>query len=78
MYRAKVEDLSALLVDPQLKAEAFDIIRGLIDEVRLVREDGELRIDLRGELAGILNSDYALRTGYAISGIWPGRIATLR
>ena len=54
-YRAKVADLSPLLVDPQHKAEAFDIIRGLIDEVRLVRENGELRIDLRGELAGILS-----------------------
>ena len=55
MYRAKVEDLSQLLVVPQHKAEAFDIIRGLIDEVRIVPEKGELRIDLRGELAGILN-----------------------
>ena len=55
MYRAKVADLSSLLVDPQHKAEAFDIIRGLIDQVRLVPENGELRIDLRGELAGILS-----------------------
>ena len=46
---------SSLLVDPQHKAEAFDIIRELIDEVRLVPENGELRIDLRGELAGILS-----------------------
>ncbi len=30
-------------------------MRGLIDEVHLVPENGELRIDLRGELAGILN-----------------------
>jgi len=55
MYRAKVADLSPLLVDPRHKAEAFDIIRGLIDQVRLVPENGELRIDLRGELAGILS-----------------------
>ena len=55
VYRAKVEDLSSLLIDPQHKVEAFDIIRELIDEVRLVPENGELRIDLRGELAGILS-----------------------
>jgi len=55
IYRAKVENLSALLVDPQRKSEAFEIIRGLIDEVCLVPDNGELRIDLRGELAGILN-----------------------
>ena len=56
VYRAKIENLSALLDDPQCKAEAFDIIRCLIDEVRLVPENGKLRIDLRGELAGILSS----------------------
>ena len=55
IYRAKVANLSSLLEDPQHKAEAFDIIRGLIDQVRLVPENGELRIDLRGELAGILS-----------------------
>ncbi len=55
IYRAKIENLSVLLVDPRHKAEAFDIIRGLIDQVQLVPENGELRIDLRGELAGILN-----------------------
>ena len=55
VYRAKVDELSSLLVDPQHKAEAFDIIRGLIDEVRLVPETDELRIDLRGALAGILS-----------------------
>ena len=55
VYRAKVENLASLLLDPQNKAEAFDIIRGLIDEVRLVPEEGELRVDLRGELAGILS-----------------------
>ncbi len=35
--------------------EAFNIIRSLIDEVRLVPEGGNLRIELKGELAGILN-----------------------
>ena len=44
-----------MLVDPQQKAEAFDIIRGLIDEVRLTPERGELSITLTGELAGILS-----------------------
>jgi hypothetical protein len=29
-------------------------IRSLIDEIRLVPEDGALKIELRGELAGIL------------------------
>ena len=55
IYRAKIEDLSSLLLDPQCKAEAFDIIRNLIDEVRLIPEDAQLRIELKGELAGILS-----------------------
>ena len=44
-----------MLVDPQHKAEAFSVIRELIDEVRLVPESGELSITLTGELAGILS-----------------------
>jgi hypothetical protein len=31
-----------------------DAIRSLIDEIRLVPVDGELRIEIKGELAGIL------------------------
>jgi hypothetical protein len=33
----------------------FSIIRTLIDEVRLVPENGELRVEIRGALAGILS-----------------------
>ena len=55
IYRAKIENLSSLIYDPQFKAEAFDIIRSLIDEVRLIPENGDLRIELKGELAGILS-----------------------
>jgi hypothetical protein len=36
------------------RAETFTLIRSLIDEIRLVPEDGRLRIELHGELAGIL------------------------
>ena len=38
----------------QFTDEAFGIIRTLIDEVRLVPEDGQLRVEIRGALAGIL------------------------
>ena len=55
IYRAKIENLSSLIYDPQFKAEAFYIIRSLIDEVRLIPENGDLRIELKGELAGILS-----------------------
>jgi site-specific DNA recombinase len=46
--------LHEALVDPATKDEAFSIIRTLIDEVRLAPENGELRVEIRGALAGIL------------------------
>jgi hypothetical protein len=54
LYREKVAALHAALADPATKDEAFTIIRTLIDEVRLIPEDGQLRVELRGALAGIL------------------------
>jgi site-specific DNA recombinase len=38
------------LSDPRTKDKAFGIIRTLIDEVRMVPEDRQLRIELRGAL----------------------------
>jgi site-specific DNA recombinase len=54
VYRDRVAALHEALNDLDTRAEAFDTIRSLIDEIRLVPEDGKLRIDLYGELAGIL------------------------
>ncbi|HTJ91060.1 MAG TPA: hypothetical protein VL356_12890 [Acidocella sp.] len=53
IYREKVAAPHAALADPQTK-EAFSIIRTLIDEVRLVPENRELRVEICGALAGIL------------------------
>ena len=54
IYRQKVANLGQLLEDPATKDQAFDLIRSLIDVIRLVPEDGALKVELRGELAGIL------------------------
>ena len=54
LYRTRVEDLGSALRDPGHGQEAFAIIRGLIEEVRLVPANGALAVELRGELAGIL------------------------
>jgi hypothetical protein len=54
VYRQHVAALQDALRDPDSRDEAFEIIRSLIDEIRLVPEDGALKIELRGELAGIL------------------------
>ena len=54
LYRERVERLHEELNRPELRAEAAGALRALIDQVRLIPEDGRLRIELRGELAGIL------------------------
>jgi site-specific DNA recombinase len=54
VYRQRVARLHDALCDPTTRDEVFALIRSLIDEIRLVPENGELRIELRGALAGIL------------------------
>jgi site-specific DNA recombinase len=54
IYRQRVAALHEALHDAGSRDEAFDVIRSLIDEIRLVPADGELRIEIKGELAGVL------------------------
>lgn len=54
IYRTKVADLHQAFKDESLGAAAMETVRSLIDEVVLTPVDGELRIDLKGDLAGIL------------------------
>ena len=35
-------------------AEVRELVRGLVDEIRLIPEEGKLRIEVRGELGAIL------------------------
>ena len=37
------------------KAQAADILRTLVEAIALVPEDGELKVELRGDIAGILS-----------------------
>ena len=54
VYRHRVAKLHEVLEHPTTHAEAFELIRSLIEEIHLIPEEGILRIELRGELAGIL------------------------
>ena len=54
VYRRKVAALHEALQCDETRLEASEIIRSLVDEIVLTPEHGELRIDLKGELAGIL------------------------
>jgi hypothetical protein len=49
MDRRKVEDLTALLND-----DAANGLRSMLEEIMLVPKDGELEIELVGEIVGIV------------------------
>ena len=55
VYRAKVANLHTALNAEDTKTEAFELIRSLVEKIVLTPDAGELRIDLYGELAGILS-----------------------
>ena len=55
IYRRKVADLNEALNQDDVRAEAGEIIRSLIDEIVLTPDGEALRIDLKGELAAILS-----------------------
>ena len=54
VYRQRVERLHAELNRPDVRAQAIEILRSLIEEIRLVAENGRLEIEVVGDLAGIL------------------------
>jgi hypothetical protein len=54
VYRRKVEDLHHALLSEATRFEAAEVIRSLVDEIVLTPEAGDLRIDLKGQLAAIL------------------------
>ena len=53
VYRRKVAGLAEALASED-GAEARELVRGLVDAIVLVPEEGRLRIEVRGELGAIL------------------------
>lgn len=76
-YRREVENLRNALDRKDGRSEATEHLRALIDKIVLTPEKGreDLRIDLHGDLAGILGiaSQKRARPGNAVSG--PNKIA---
>jgi site-specific DNA recombinase len=54
LYREKVGQLTSAFADEALRAQAFERLRSLIESVVLTPEAGDLAIELRGELAAML------------------------
>ncbi len=55
MYRQKVDNLAEALNEERTCVERAECIRELIEAIRLVPENGKLKIELYGELAALLN-----------------------
>ena len=68
VYREKVEQLTAAFEDEALKAQASERLRALIEAV-LTPEDGDLAIDLRGELVSMVSLCAGAETQKASAGI---------
>jgi site-specific DNA recombinase len=56
LYRTKVQQLANALEREDARTEASDMLRGLIDSIVLMPENGQLRIELRGNLAAMLTA----------------------
>jgi site-specific DNA recombinase len=56
LYRAKVENLASALQREDTRLEASEMLRGLIDSIVLIPDEGQLRIELRGNLAAMLTA----------------------
>jgi hypothetical protein len=56
MYCQKVTTPAQALEQPETRTEATEALRGLIDAIILTPSQGELRIELRGNLAAMLSA----------------------
>jgi len=54
-YRRRVSELESLLEEPELRDEAMEAIRSMIDRIVITpRDGGSVELDLHGDLARIL------------------------
>jgi DNA invertase Pin-like site-specific DNA recombinase len=56
LYRQKVTTLAHALEAAETRTEAREALRGLIDAITLIPEEGVLRIELKGNLAAMLGA----------------------
>jgi site-specific DNA recombinase len=56
LYRQKVTALAHALEHPETRTEASEALRGLIDAIVLTPNQGELQIELKGNLAAMLGA----------------------
>ncbi|MCB4458005.1 recombinase family protein [Leisingera sp. McT4-56] len=54
LYRKKVAELAATLADPEIRTEALETVRGLIERVVVSHENGQVTVALEGALAAMI------------------------
>ncbi len=74
-YRQKVDKLHQALSQDEERGEAANILRGLIDEIRLIPQEGALGIYLVGNLATILALSTKQNPGPYGTGVLPTLVA---
>ena len=76
LYRTKVAGLVTLLTGDGADPEAVGLIRSLVEEITLTPEDGELRVDLKGDPATAFICSSSLRTYRSPQASCEGSITT--
>jgi site-specific DNA recombinase len=56
LYRQKVTNLAQALEHPETRTEASEALRGLIDAIVLTPDQGQLKIELKGNLTAMLGA----------------------
>ena len=56
LYRQKVNALAQALEHPETRTEASEALRAVIDAIVLTPSQGELQIELKGNLAAVLGA----------------------
>ena len=67
LYREKVTQLARGLEHEESRTAAAEALRGLIDAIVLTPQEGELKIELQGNLAAMLKAAQAQSTGASLA-----------
>jgi hypothetical protein len=66
LYREKVTQLARGLENEESRTAAAEALRGLIDAIVLTPQEGELKIELQGNLAAMLKAVQAQSSGASL------------
>jgi hypothetical protein len=67
LYRDKVTQLARGLEYEESRTAAAEALRGLIDAIVLTPQEGELKIELQGNLAAMLKAAHGQITGASLA-----------